>query len=588
MMARGRTIAPWLGAMRLSGTLGLLAMAAGCAGSEPVGEASDLPGGIDAGSPTFAPAHKLTAVTVSPATAQLRPGDTLAFTAQGTFNNRSDLSFPAKWTATGGTISDSGVYTAGRTAGTYRVIATPFTGIPADTAVVTIVATDTPETPTPGTTLTGVVLTPATAAVAGGASQQFSAAGRMSDGKMASVAVSYSATGGTVDTAGLYKAGSTAGTFRVIAKQRDGTLADTSTVTVSAPAASTPTAIVMTPASVTLASGGAQQFAVSARMSDGATAPVAVTYSATGGTVDASGRYTAGSTAGTFRVIAQQQSGTLADTSAVTVTVAAPPTSGCDTDKSKLTFYGNFEGTSPWSGWMTGEALRYADQPWSLTSITSPRRECSQAARFELRKSDVLIGGNHRVELTLNATGTGNGGVPVPSGVTPIGHKGSEVWWGWSVYVPSDFVFETGYAPETIMQVTVAGRSPAFEIQIDKGSFKSYTRTGYGSQGSSTINMAVTSTSGITRGAWTDFVVHAKWSSSSDGFLQVWKNGAMIVNRTGPNVYSDWGSAPYPKWGIYKWSWTGSNSIVSKRVLYIDAVRVTDGAHGSYATVAPR
>jgi hypothetical protein len=262
--------------------------------------------------------------------------------------------------------------------------------------------------------------------------------------------------------------------------------------------------------------------------------------------------------------------------------------SGCDTDKSKLTFYGNFEGTSPWSGWKTGEALRYADQPWSLTAVSSPFRECSRAARFELRKSDVLIGGNHRVELTLNAPGVSNGGVSVPSGVTPIGKLGSEVWWGWSVYVPSDFVFETGYAPETIMQVTVAGRSPAFEIQIDKGSFKSYTRSGYGPQGSSTIKTVNTSTTPITRGKWTTFVVHAKWRSGSDGLVQIWKDGTQIVNRTAPSAYSDWGSAPYPKWGIYKWSWMGSNSIVSKRVLYIDGVRVTDGAHGSYATVAPR
>ena len=39
-----------------------------------------------------------------------------------------------------------------------------------------------------------------------------------------------------------------------------------------------------------------------------------VTYSATGGTISSGGLYTAGSTAGTFRVIAVQQGGTLADT----------------------------------------------------------------------------------------------------------------------------------------------------------------------------------------------------------------------------------------------------------------------------------
>ena len=64
---------------------------------------------------------------------------------------------------------------------------------------------------------------------------------------------------------------------------------------------------------------------VSGVWSDGGTTAPAVTYSATGGTITSGGLYTAGSTAGTFRVIATQQGGTLADTAAVTIT-APPPT----------------------------------------------------------------------------------------------------------------------------------------------------------------------------------------------------------------------------------------------------------------------
>ena len=59
-------------------------------------------------------------------------------------------------------------------------------------------------------------------------------------------------------------------------------------------------------------------------MSDNSTAAVTVTWTATGGSVTSSGRYTAGATAGTFRVIATQQGGTKADTSTVTITPAAP------------------------------------------------------------------------------------------------------------------------------------------------------------------------------------------------------------------------------------------------------------------------
>jgi hypothetical protein len=84
-------------------------------------------------------------------------------------------------------------------------------------------------------------------------------------------------------------------------------------------------AVVLTPATVSLAPGAAQQFNAAGRMSDGSTSTVSVTWSATGGTISA-GRYTAGSTAGTYRVIAVQQGGTRADTSSITITAPTTPT----------------------------------------------------------------------------------------------------------------------------------------------------------------------------------------------------------------------------------------------------------------------
>ena len=147
----------------------------------------------------------------------------------------------------------------------------------------------------------------------------------MSDGSATSVSVTWSATGGSITTGGRYTAGSTAGTYRVIAVRQGDTKADTSTVTVTA-SAPTLSAIVLTPATVSLGAGATQQFSAVGRMSDNSTSAVSVTWSATGGTVSSSGLYTAGSTAGSsYRVIAVQQGGTKADTSAVTITAAPPP-----------------------------------------------------------------------------------------------------------------------------------------------------------------------------------------------------------------------------------------------------------------------
>jgi hypothetical protein len=439
-------------------------------------------------------------------------------------------------------------------------------------------------------TLTKITLTPASISLTSGATQQFTVAGTWSDGGAGAVIASYSATGGTISSTGLYSAGSAAGSYRVIATDETGSLADTALVTIQPPSA-TLTKITLTPASVSLTSGATRQFTVAATWSDGSAKAVSASYSATGGTIGSTGLYSAGSATGSYRVIATADS--LADTALVTIESppAPPPSSGCSTDKSNLTFAGSFEAPEPWSTWRIGEATLYPSETWALNAVANPARECDQSARIELRKTDGVIAGNHRHEIKLQNTGAigGNGGVPVPTGVTPIGHLGSEVWWGWSVYIPSDWTFETGYAPETIMQVAAAGRSPAFEIQVDGADFKTYTRSGYGTQGASTIKTTRTSTTPISRGAWTDFVVHAKWSAGSDGVLEVWKNGAQIVDWTGPTAYSDWTSAPYAKWGVYKWSWGGCcSSNVSTRVLYLDAVRVTDGAHGNYAVVAPR
>lgn len=263
---------------------------------------------------------------------------------------------------------------------------------------------------------------------------------------------------------------------------------------------------------------------------------------------------------------------------------SAPSPMVCDTLRSALLFYGNFEQPSAFAGWRLDEA---SGRSWSHTADTL-HRECLGSARIELRKSDPLVAGNHRSEIK-RGTGVANGSVPLPQGYSlPIGHLGSEVWWGWSVYIPPDWEFEPEYAPETIMQVAQGGRSPVFSLGIDGGNFYTETRFGYGAQGAASITTLVTSSTPITRGVWTDWVVHAKWSGGSDGVLQIWKNGIQIVNRTGPTAYSDWPPNPYPKWGIYKWSWSGTRSIVSTRSLNIDAVRVADGAQGSYAVVAPR
>lgn len=88
--------------------------------------------------------------------------------------------------------------------------------------------------------LLAVAVTPGEASIAPGATQQFTATGVMSDGHLAAVNVTWSATGGVVTTGGVYTAGTAPGDFRVIAVEAGGALADTSAVTVVAGAPPSP------------------------------------------------------------------------------------------------------------------------------------------------------------------------------------------------------------------------------------------------------------------------------------------------------------------------------------------------------------
>lgn len=79
--------------------------------------------------------------------------------------------------------------------------------------------------------LTGVTVSPDPAVIGVGQTQIFTALGNMSDGSTSPVAVSWSATGGSITGGGTYVAGTTPGSFRVIAVETSG-LADTAAITV--------------------------------------------------------------------------------------------------------------------------------------------------------------------------------------------------------------------------------------------------------------------------------------------------------------------------------------------------------------------
>ena len=270
----------------------------------------------------------LTSIAVSPASATIAPSATQQFTATGRdqFGAALVAQPSLTWAVSGqGTVSASGLYTAGTTAGG------PYT-VSAQAGTVT-------GTATVSVAVANAAPTIATAAAASpspvtGTTTALSVLGADDNGEPNLVytwattgtppaAVTFSANGTNAaknSTATFTKAGSYS--FQVTVKDQ-GNLTVTSAVTVTVSATSTSVAV--SPASATVVAGATQQFSASARDQFGTalTAQPSFTWAVTGGgSISASGLFTAGTTAGgPFTVSAA--SGGVSGTASVTVSAAA-------------------------------------------------------------------------------------------------------------------------------------------------------------------------------------------------------------------------------------------------------------------------
>lgn len=117
-------------------------------------------------------------VTVSPSSATLDRGEGATFTATAT---RCGKSREVNWTATGGTITEDGMFSAGQTPGTYQVTATePKSGLSSSANVV--IRQPPPPPPPPVVRLTAINMTPERARLKMNESVSFAVLGTNSDG----------------------------------------------------------------------------------------------------------------------------------------------------------------------------------------------------------------------------------------------------------------------------------------------------------------------------------------------------------------------------------------------------------------------
>src|SRR6266852_5790812 len=238
-------------------------------------------------------------VAVTPEQASVQSQGTVTFTAAvtGTSPNQSTAVTWSVEETGGGTVTTLGQYTAPTTAGTYDVIATSAASTsPRHRATVTV-------TPAPGIS---VSVTPSSTSVSSGSTVSFTATVTGTSAGQSS-AVTWSvqeAGGGTVNSSGTYTAPATAGTYHVIATSvADPTKHGSATVLVTAAAG---ISVSISPTMATIQPNASFTFmaTVSGTIGGQSTAVTWSVQEAGGGTVDASGRYVAPATEGTYHVIA--------------------------------------------------------------------------------------------------------------------------------------------------------------------------------------------------------------------------------------------------------------------------------------------
>lgn len=362
----------------------------------------------------------LTSIELTPSSTTLQVGATQAFSATGHFSDGSSEPVTVAWTATGGTISAAGVYTAGAVAGSFQVVATAQGGSISKAAAVTITAAP--------PVLTSISVAPTTISLSTASAQQFIATGHFSGGGTGSVSVNWTATGGTITPAGVYTSGAVPGSYVVTATLVGGSIAGAAAVTIT-PDPPTLTSITVAPATVTLAPGITQQFTATAHYSDGSTPDIPMDWSATGGAIDAAGLYTAGTTDGPWQVSATATGTSVTGTAGITIATPPPNIVAIEVSPAGVRLSPNTTFQYTAVGRLSTGGTTAVAVNWTVSSASPPANCCNTITAGGLLTSGfsvgtyvvtaTLQGGALAGSVSFNVHQTGGNSVVGPNFWTP-------------------------------------------------------------------------------------------------------------------------------------------------------------------------
>lgn len=177
-----------------------------------------------------------------------------------------------------------------------------------------------------------------------------------------------------------------------------------------------------------------------------------------------------------------------------------------------------------------------------------------------------------------------------------------ERWYGERILVPGDWVVDPARGNDIVMQwhaIPGNWRATYPNLAISIGNTNWFIRQSFGSAQTKPTRTTCKLVDPVQPGSWVSWVIHAKWSPDTDGLLRIWKDGTLVVDLKGPNVYSTIGVeyTPYLKTGIYhpEWHLTKDNmreafdkekSTTTNKIIYATDIKIGD-ARAQYKDVVP-
>ncbi|NUM36750.1 MAG: hypothetical protein HUU50_19580 [Candidatus Brocadiae bacterium] len=234
-------------------------------------------------------AQEIVKLSISPKEATIKPGEEQTFFAQGFDIEGNLIPVKVQWQATGGKISQDGVYTALDQTGIYEIEAKSPQGLTAKASVKV------------HTMLQKIVVFPNSVVLSSGQKFQFQAKGYLENGQESNVEVKWFSTGGEIDENGILTVAEKEGDQFIVRALHSSGMEGVASLTIQSMRAQS---LEISPEKAEIYPGDKQKFNVRGIVRGEMEADLNLKWFASGGTIDENGLYTAGQIPGTYDITA--------------------------------------------------------------------------------------------------------------------------------------------------------------------------------------------------------------------------------------------------------------------------------------------